>query len=194
LTPGAIEAEEDEVVFLKDTPQAAFTDDATKKVLILLPDRNPTKVVGREYLLADKSDLILDAAKQFQDTFRTLLPVIMATQPVLSKIAVDNVREDGHIAEGEITWQVEIATTNQPGMHATWQSVPTKRTRIEIPVSIKEGRLQPPHLFKLSGNRVYPLTVEGCQLALKWKEESVVKKMPPRVERSWQEERDYRAF
>ena len=197
LTPGSIkQAEEtiEETNFIRDIPQDAYTDDATQRVLTFFPENNPTNVVDREYLLVDKSELIRDAATQFQQALRKLMPVVMAREPMLTRIAIEEVQEDGHVKTGTITWDVEIAASNQPGIHTTWTSVPTRRMRIEIPVKIAEGQLVEPHIFTLASNRVYPLTIEGCQLALKWKESPVCVKKPPRVERSWAEERDYRAF
>jgi len=197
LSPGAIkQAEEmvEETAFTRDIPQDAYTDDATQRVLTFFPENNPTKVVDREYLLVDKSELIRDAATQFQQTLRKLMPEVITREPMLTRIAIDEVQEDGHVRTGTVTWDVEIAASNQPGIHTTWTSVPTRRMRIEIPVKITEGQLVEPHIFTLASNRVYPLTIEGCQLALKWHKQPVFNKKPPRVERSWQEERDYRAF
>ena len=196
LTPGAIKQAEGEVEesFIRDLPQDAYTDEATQRVLTFLPNSNPTSVVDREYLLADKSELIRDAATQFQQILRKLAPVIMAREPKLSRIVIDDVQEDGHIAVGSVIWDVEIAASNQPGIQSTWTSIPMRRTRIEVPIKIQNGQLEEPHLFTIASNRVYPLTIEGCQLALKWHKNPVFKKMPPRVERSWMEERDYRAF
>lgn len=197
LTPGAIkqaEEETEEVSFIRETPQDSFTDGATQRVLSFLPDNNPTNVVDREYLLVDKSELIRDAATQFQQTLRKLMPGILAREPVLARIAIEEVNEGGHVVSGSVVWDVEIAAANQPGIQSTWTSIPMRRTRIEIPVKIREGQLVEPHIFMLASNRAYPLTIEGCQLALKWHKEPVFKKMPPRTERSWMEERDYRAF
>lgn len=196
LTPGAIkEGEEDTPVqFLQGTPQDAFTDDATRRVLDLNPDINPTKVVGREYLFSDRSDLIRDAATLLQDTLRSLRPVVYSRQPVLERIITSDVRPDGHLEEGEVVWDIEISAANQPGIHWTRQSVPTRKMRISIPMKIRNGALEEPQVFLLPPNRPYPLTIAGCQLALNWKEKPVCVKRPPKVERSWQEERDYRAF
>jgi len=188
------EEELDQPNFMTDTPQDAYGDQATKQALDLFPDNNPTKVVGREYLLVDKSELINDAATQFQTVARRLLPAIMTRDPVLSRIIIGEVQPDGHVAEGKIIWALEISASNQPGVNRAWTSMPTKRMRIEIPVNIKEGQLVEPNIFTLASNRVYPLTVEGCQLALQWHERPLVRKAPPKVELSQQQERDYRAF
>jgi len=196
LTPGSVKQGEDEtaVDFWRSTPQDAFTDQATRQVIDFNPDANPTKLVGREYLLSDRSDLIRDAATMLQDVMRGLQPVVFSRQPNLERMIVGEVQPDGHLQEGTVIWSVELSASNQPGVHWTRQSTPTRKTRVEIPMHVKEGVLKRPCIFLLASNRAYPLTIEGCQLALRWRQEPVSRKRPPRVERSWQEERDYRAF
>ena len=197
LTPGAVKQDEggdEDVSFIKDLPSDAFTDDATIEVILLSPDRNPTKVVDREYLLSDKSDLIRDAATLLQNTLRKLSPIVFTQQPNLSKIVVENVKSDGHLQDGKVIWTVELSAANQPGIYRTQQSTPTKKTRIEIPMVVKEGILLPPMVMTTASNKMFPLTVEGCQILLHWKKGPVIRKRMPQVERSWQVERDYRAF
>ena len=195
LTPGAVKQVEDEdTSFIHDLPSDAFTDDATIEVLRYSPNKNPTKVVDREYLLADRSDLIRDAAILLQNTLRSLSPVIFTQQPNLSRIIVENIKNDGHMQDGRVIWTVELSAANQPGIYKTQQSTPTKKTRIEIPMVIKDGMLLAPMVMTTASNKMYPLTVEGCQILLHWKQNPVIRKMPPKVERSWQSERDYRAF
>lgn len=196
LTPGAIkEGEEDTPVqFLRSTPQDAYTDDVTQRSLALNPDKNPTKVVDREYLLSDKSDLIRDAADLLQDTLSSLRPVVYSRQPVLERMVTVDVRPDGHVEEGEVIWGVEISAANQPGIHWTRQSTPVRKSRISIPMKIRNGALEQPKVFLLPSNRPYPLTIAGCQLALAWKETPVCVKRPAKVDLAQQEEKDYRAF
>lgn len=196
LTPGAIkEGEEEEPVqFLKDIPRDAFMDEATQRAMEYSPGVNPTRVVDRAYLFSDRSDLIRDSATLLQDTMRSLHPVVFSRQPILQRMTVGEVRSDGHLEEGEVIWGIEISAANQPGIHWTRQSTPTRKTRVEVPMRVRDGVLEEPKIFLLPSNRPYPLTIAGCQLALNWKEKPVCRKMPPKVERSWQEERDYRAF
>ena len=193
LTPGAIEQDE-ETQFFEDIPRDAYTDDATQRVIMFSPDTNPTKVVGREYLLADKSDLINDASTLLKDVLSSLRPVVFAQQPVLERIIAENVRDDGHIEDGRVIWTIEVSASNQPNINWSRQSTPTRRSRIEVPMRVKEGKLVTPLVFTNASNKMYPLTIEGCQLALHWRHEPVSRSRPPRVERSWAEERDYRAF
>jgi len=195
LTPGAIkEGEEDPVQFLRDTPRDAFTDEATQRVIEFDPNMNPTKLVDREYLLSDRSELIRDAATILQNTMRSLQPVVYSRQPVLERMVVSEVRSDGHLEEGEVIWGIEISAANQPGIHWTRQSTPVRKMRVSIPMKVTGGVLEEPKVFLLASNRPYPLTITGCQLALNWRAKPVSVKKPPKVERSWQEERDYRAF
>lgn len=197
LSPGAIKQGEDEEpigLFLVDTPQDAYTDRATREVIEFDPDRNPTFLVGREYLLSDRSDLIRDAATLMQDTFNTLRPTIFSRQPNLARIVTDEVQSDGHMLEGNVIWTVEVSAANQPGIRRTQQSTPTRKMRIEIPMKIKEGRLEKPRIFYTASRKPYPLTVAGCQLALRWKERPVIRKRVPRAELAQMPERDYRAF
>ena len=196
LTPGSIKQADEEDIpdFIRDLPSDAFTDDATMKVVKYNPNGNPTKVVDREYLMSDKSDLINDSADMLKQVLKSLAPTIFSQQPNLSKIEVGNVNEDGHVEDGRVVWNVEISASNQPGIYRTQQSTPLRRSRVEIPMVVKNGSLVHPMVMTNSSNKLYPLTVEGCQLLLDWKQQPVIKKSPPKVERSWAEERDYRAF
>jgi hypothetical protein len=196
LTPGAVkEAEEEEAtIFLTDTPRDAYTDDATKSVIEFDAQMNPTHVVGRQYLLADRSGLIRDGATLLQEVMRSLQPIIFSRQPNLSRMVTADVTPSGHVQDGELIWSVEISAANQPGVHRTQQSTPTRKMRVAVPMKIKEGLLQQPRIFTTASNKIYPLTVEGCQVALKWKEEPIGRKRPGQVELAQQPERDYRAF
>jgi len=197
LNPGAIKQGEEEEplgLFLLDTPQDAFTDRATREVIEFDPDRNPTFLVGREYLLSDRSDLIRDAATLMQDTFNILRPTIFSRQPNLARIVTDEVQPDGHLLKGEVVWTVEISAANQPGVHRTQQSTPIRKMRVEVPVRVREGMLEKPRIFYTASNKPYPLTIAGCQLALKWKVRPVCRKEAPRAELAQMPERDYRAF
>jgi hypothetical protein len=197
LTPGAIKQGEDEEsdgLFLVDTPQDAFTDRATREVIEFDPDKNPTFLVGREYLLSDRSDLIRDSATLMQDTFNSLRPTIFSRQPNLSRMVTEEVQPDGHLLKGEVIWAVEISAGNQPGVHRTQQSTPIRKTRINVPVKVREGRLEKPRIFYTASNKPYPLTVAGYQLVLKWQERPIVIKKAPQVELAQMPERDYRAF
>jgi hypothetical protein len=195
-TPGAIKQEDEDDVpeFIKNLPEDAFTDKATVRVIQLNPDKNPTKVVDREYLLSDKSDLIKDSAELLKHVLHSLMPTIFAAQPNLTRIEVGDVDEDGHVNSGRVIWTVELSASNQPGIYRTQQSTPLRKSRVEIPIVVKDGLLVRPMVMVTASNKLFPLTVEGCQLLLGWKSKPVVKKGPPRVELSWQPERDYRAF
>ena len=195
LTPGAIKQGDDGAVhFLRGTPQDAFTDRATREVVEFGPNMNPTHLVGRVYLQSDRSELIKESATLLRDTLRSLQPTVFWSQPNLAKMVTNEVQADGHILDGEVIWTVELAAANEPGVHRTQQTTPVRKMRVEVPMGIREGMLQQPRIFLLASNRPYPLTVEGCQLALKWREKPVSRKAPPKVELSWQPERDYRAF
>jgi len=197
LNPGAIKQGEDEELtglFLVDTPQDAFTDRATREVIEFDPNRNPTFLVGREYLLSDRSDLIRDAATLMQDTFNTLRPTVFSRQPNLTRIVTEEVLPDGHLLKGEVIWTVEISAANQPGIRRTQQSTPIRKMRVEVPIRVREGKMDKPRIFYTTSNKPYPLTVAGCQLALKWKERPVIRKVAPQVELAQMPERDYRAF
>lgn len=196
LTPGAIKEGEGDtpVQFLQGTPQDAFTDSATRRIMDINPDMNPTKLVDREYLLSDRSDLIRDAATLLQGIMRSLHPTVFSRSPILERITTKEVRPDGHLEEGQVTWGIEISAANQPGIHWTRQSTPVRKVRISIPVEIRNGALEEPKVFFLSSNRPYPLTITGCQLALNWKASPVIVKRPAKVDLSQQYEKDYRAF
>jgi len=196
LAPGSIKQGEDEDAphFLTDMPRDAYTDRATQEVMKFEPNMNPTFLVGREYLLVDKSDLISDSATLMKDVMSELRPVIFARQPNLARIVTDEVQADGHLLEGETVWTLEISAANQPGIHRTQQSTPVRKMRIEVPMKIKEGRLVKPTIFYTASNRPYPLTIEGCQLALRWKVRPTITKRIPNVDLAQMPERDYRAF
>lgn len=196
LSPGSVKQAEDEDAphFLTDTPRDAFTDRATQEVMRFEPDMNPTFLVGREYLLSDKSDLIRDSATLMKDVMNDLRPVIFSRQPNLTKIVTTEVSADGHVFKGETVWTVEISAANQPGIHRTQQSTPIRKMRVEIPMRITEGHLVKPKIFYTASSRPYPLTIEGCQLALKWRARSITKKRSPNVDLAQMPERDYRAF
>lgn len=196
LPLGSIKQGEDEEAthFLTDTPRDAFTDRATQEIMRFDPGMNPTFLAGREYLLSDKTDLISDAATLMKDTMGDLRPTIFARQPNLTRIVTEEVQPDGHLLEGEVVWTVEISASNQPGVHRTQQSTPIRKMRVEIPMKIKEGQLVRPRIFYTASSRPYPLTVEGCQLALKWKARPIIRKRMPNVDLAQMPERDYRAF
>lgn len=196
LTPGSIKQGEDEDAphFLTDMPRDAFTDRATQEVMRFEPNMNPTFLADREYLLSDKSDLIRDSATFIKDVMSELRPTIFARQPNLTRIVTKEVQADGHLLEGETVWTVEISAANQPGVRKTQQSTPTRKMRVEIPMKIKGGQLEKPRIFYTASSRPYPLTIEGCQLALKWKARPVIKKRTPNVDLAQMPERDYRAF
>jgi len=195
LTPGSIKVTaEDEPHFLTDMPRDAYTDRATQEIMKFEPNMNPTFLVGREYLLVDKSDLISDSATLIKDVMSELRPVIFARQPNLSRITTVEVQADGHLLKGETVWTLEISAANQPGIHRTQQSTPIRKMRIEVPMKVEDGQLIKPNIFYTASNRPYPLTIEGCQLALRWKVHPVIKKRMPNVDLAQMPERDYRAF
>lgn len=196
LTPGSVKQGEDEDAphFLTDMPRDAFTDRATQEVMKFEPNMNPTFLADREYLLADKSDLISDSASLIKDVMSDLRPTIFSRQPNLSRIVTTEVQADGHLLEGETVWTVEISAANQPGVHKTQQSTPVRKMRVEIPMKVKNGQLVKPRIFYTASSRPYPLTIEGCQLALKWRARPVIKKRTPNVDLAQMPERDYRAF
>lgn len=196
LLPGSVKQGEDEDAphFLTDTPQDAFTDRATREVIEFDPNMNPTFLADREYLLSDRTDLISDAATLIKDTMSGLRPTIFSRQPNLMRIVTTEVQSDGHLLEGQVVWTVEISAANQPGVHRSQQSTPIRKMRVEVPMKIKEGLLVQPKIFYTASSRPYPLTIEGCQLALKWRARPVVKKRLPNVDLAQMPERDYRAF
>lgn len=196
LTPGSIKQGEDEDAphFLTDTPRDAYTDRATQEVIKFEPNMNPTFLAGREYLLSDKSDLIRDSATFIKDVMSELRPTIFTRQPNLTRIVTKEVQADGHMLEGETIWTVEISAANQPGIRKTQQSTPIRKMRVEIPMKVKDGQLVKPRIFYTASSRLYPLTIEGCQLALKWKARPVLTKRTPNVDLAQMPERDYRAF
>jgi hypothetical protein len=195
LYPGAIkQGEEEGTFFLSDTPRDAFTDGPTREVIEFDPDGNPTFLVDRTYLQADRTNLIRDAATLMQDVLRSLRPTIFSREPNLARIITDDVVADGQVVKGEVIWTVELSAANEPGVHRTQQSTPIRKMRVEIPIRVREGLLQKPRVFYTASSRPFPLTVAGCQLALKWRERPITRKRSPGVERSWQPERDYRAF
>jgi len=198
LHPGALKQEEGEVddasMFLTDTPQDRYTDQATRQVIEFDPDRNPTFTAGRGYLLADKSDLIRDAASIFKTVMDTLRPTIFSRQPVLMKIVTDDVKADGHVLTGEAIWTVELSAANAPGIRRTQQSTPVKKMRVEVPIKIRDGQMSEPKIFYTASSRPYPLTITGCQLALHWHERPLSRKKMPDIDIAQGPERDYRAF
>lgn len=198
LPPGALKQEIGEVddasMFLTDTPQDQYTDGVTRRVIEFDPERNPTFTAGRGYLLADKSDLIRDAAAILKDVMETLRPAIFSRQPVLSKIITEDVQPDGHVLTGEAIWTIELSAANTPGIRKTQQSTPVKKMRVEVPIKIRDGRMAIPKIFYTASSRPYPLTMTGCQLALHWHERPLVRKRMPTVDIAQGPEHDYRAF
>jgi len=180
--------------FFRDIPRDHFTDRSTKEVIRFDPDRNPTTLVDREYLYADRSALIRDAATMFQETIKSLRPYIALQHPVLTRLETDDVRADGHILNGKVIWAIDLIDTQNPIPKRSWQNVPSKKMRVEIAMKVVDGILERPLVFCTSTLRPYPLTVEGCKLALNWHERPLTRKRAPSAEIAWTTERDYRAW
>jgi len=185
---------EEPIQFFRDMPRDQFRDRATTEVIEFDPNRNPTFTVGREYLQSDRSDLIDSAATLLKNTLDHLRPYVAVQQPVLSRVVTDEVRSDGHILKGAVYWTASLVDPTQIIPNRSWQSSPVKTIRVEIPMIVTNGMLERPMLFHTSSNRPYPLTVQGCRLALNWHERPLVRRRAPGTEIAWTTEKDYRAW
>lgn len=154
------------------------------------PFFNQTHQTSQKYLPWNKSKLIDKAAVLFKETIRSVKG-IGSRQPVLERIEIDEIR-DGDVVSGRVIFSVTVFPLSQPGMNWSYESVPLRARRITIPIEIRNGELFLPTRFEDSGGRSHPLS-EIADFLYSGRP-GFVRKRTPRVQRSWDIPRDYRAF
>jgi len=156
---------------------------------------NPTSWSSQERLPLRKSSLIDQASSVFKENISTLQNAFGFRQIDLERIDSDDVR-DGVLVTGSITFTAEVFPLGNAGMYHSYESFPLRRSRLSIPLEVREGNIYPPSRVVDAQMKQYPFSIEGLRAAMRVPEdaEPFVRRRAPKVTRSWDIPRDYRAF
>lgn len=155
---------------------------------------SPTHFTSQMRVPLRKSELIDRAADVFREAVKSL-KAFGFRQVDLEKIEADKV-DQGHLVEGRVIFTAETFPLGQPGANFSYESFPLRRRRFAIPLEVRGGRIYPPKHVIDPQQRVFDFSEEGLREAMQYEKDKrrMVRRRAPRVRRSWDIPRDYRAF
>lgn len=147
----------------------------------------------RGFLIADHNDLIDAGVEVFRQTLSD--QGLRGREPSLQKISYEKGAPSGKIVDATLEFSVEFFAPASLPVHNASTGMPVgRRSRVTIPIKVRDGVMRMPRYFVSSSGTKHALTDYGLYEFLNEHPAPLIRKRTPGATISWAPEGDYRAF